>query len=250
MKSRPIWEYIFAGTCLRYLNDAGEGWQVHDWGFVDYNLRKALADLERFELLVTHRVMVNRLGNLHAELETAPLDAKLTQAQAKTLREGMEAVRTTLESEAAGKVAWIASDKRYAIEKLLGDMRSLMAPGIYDSMPSVARFDFDEAGKCIAFEMPTAAAFHILRGTEDVLRGFYKNRVKHNRVSPLLWGPIVAGLRKRSRPPSAVLLNDLDSIRVTFRNPTDHPELIYDIDGVQDLLNRCIEVVNRMVKET
>jgi hypothetical protein len=51
------------------------------------------------------------------------------------------------------------------------------------------------------------------------------------------------------RFPSVTLLNHLDHIRSGFRNPTAHPEKIYDIDEAQDLLSICIEVTNRMFQE-
>lgn len=49
--------------------------------------------------------------------------------------------------------------------------------------------------------------------------------------------------------PQKELLDNLDNIRVSFRNPTQHPEKRYDIDEAQDLFNLCIEVVNRMAKD-
>jgi hypothetical protein len=229
--------------------DIKAGAVVHGAGRVEGNLESLLEYLQRFDLFVTRRLLEAQLGEMIKEFAAAPADAKVTAEQATKLSEAMVAIRNTLEAEARGKVAWIASDKRYAIEKLMNNMGSLMAPGIFNSLPPIARFDFDQAGKLIAFEFSTAAAFHLLRGTEDVFRAFYRSVVKQKRVSPLLWGPMVTHMRKRAKPPSSVLLNDLDSIRVTFRNPTDHPELVYDIEGVQDLLNRCIEVVNRMSSE-
>jgi hypothetical protein len=45
-----------------------------------------------------------------------------------------------------------------------------------------------------------------------------------------------------------VLLNQLDYIRAQFRNPTQHPDKIYDIQEVQDLWGLCVDVINRMVK--
>jgi hypothetical protein len=115
-------------------------------------------------------------------------------------------------------------------------------------LPTIARFDLDEAGKCIAFERPTAAAFHLLRATERVLVAFYEALARHKRA-PRMWGPMVTDLRKRKAAAQhEVLLNNLDNIRRSFRNPTQHPELTYDIHEVQDLWGLCIEAINRMVK--
>ena len=56
-------------------------------------------------------------------------------------------------------------------------------------------------------------------------------------------------LRQRRDAPSDELLENLDLIRRSFRNPTAHPEKSYDIDEAQDLFGLCIDVVNRMARE-
>jgi hypothetical protein len=131
----------------------------------------------------------------------------------------------------------------------LENIGSLLAPGVYRKLPELARYDFAEAGKCIAFERPTAAAFHILRGTEGVLKHFYLTMIKRGRIKNLLWGPVVEDLRAhRKTQKHEVLYSNLDNIRRSFRNPTQHPDMTYDIHEVQDLLPLCIETINRMVK--
>jgi hypothetical protein len=117
-------------------------------------------------------------------------------------------------------------------------------------MPKIARYDFQEAGRCIAFELPTAAAFHLMRGTEDVLRALYCVKVKQKakRVDPLKWGPMLIHLNKLTRPLPKELMHELDWLREHFRNPTQHPEKMYDLDEAQGLLERSIDVVNRMMK--
>ena len=123
----------------------------------------------------------------------------------------------------------------------------LMSPGVFISLPEVAQHDSQECGRCIVFERPTAAAFHILRGTEAALRMFYLSIVKRNRLSRLMWHDMLVALRKRRNLPLSELLDNLDNIRKSFRNPTQHPDKIYDIEEVQDLFGLCIDVVNRMV---
>lgn len=64
-----------------------------------------------------------------------------------------------------------------------------------------------------------------------------------------MWGPIVQDLRNKTKTRKHIALNNhLDNIRVSFRNPTQHPEALYDIHEVQDLLSVCIDVNNRMFK--
>jgi hypothetical protein len=207
-----------------------------------------LERLEEYDLVVTQRAAYD-LEEFREKLASTPADHALSSGEAERLKEIMETLRPTLIAEAEGKVAFIASDKRIDVNKLLGNVAGLLAPDVHDAMSEVARYDFDEAGKCIAFERPTAAAFHLIRGTESVLRDYYCSTVKRSRVKNLMWGPMVEHLKKRKTgAPPAGLLNNLDNIRVHFRNPTAHPEKVYDIDEAQDLFGLCAEVVNRMVR--
>jgi len=157
--------------------------------------------------------------------------------------------RLTLDAEIIGIHAFTTTPKRLNSEKLLDDVSSLFAPDAYSSFPDIAKSDFAEAGKCIAYELPTVAAFHILRATEANLRHYYKQRIKQKRIASEMWGPIVEDLRKRSKTKTHTTLNNhLDNIRLSFRNPTQHPESVYDIHEVQDLFSVCIDANNRMFK--
>ena len=65
-----------------------------------------------------------------------------------------------------------------------------------------------------------------------------------------MWGPMLQDLKDRKKTKSkTTLINNMDDIRLSFRNPTQHPDKIYDIEEVQDLWGRCIEAVNRMIKD-
>ena len=245
MQSKPIHDYIFFGTKLRYLFDARVGHPVHGENLILGTINRVLTRLKEFELPVTQRV-ASKLYKFRDKLAKSGSKHVLTVDEASNLHEIMDDLRKTLSAESEGKVAFIVTDKRIDVNKLLSDVSALMAPGVFDSLSDIARYDFTEAGKCISFERPTAAAFHLLRGTEAVLRDFYCSVVLRKRVK-LLWGPIIESLRKRKVPPPAPLLDHLDNIRRSFRNPTQHPDKIYDIQEVQDLFSLCIEVVNRMV---
>ena len=96
-----------------------------------------------------------------------------------------------------------------------------MSPKVFNKLSPIAKSDLEEAGKCIAFELPTAAAFHLLRATESVLREFYLKLIIRGRINNLMWGNIIQDLkRKRNARPYEELLNHLDHIRNAFRNPT------------------------------
>ena len=249
MKKQPIFRFYWFGTCLRYLQDASTQHRVHGDDHVLANFKMFFVFLDDLSLAVTRRVVENKLSGIREELESADEGAALTPGQAKSIGSAMSEIRTTLDAELQGVYAYTPTPKRLELSSLLENVKALFAPGVYIQMPQIAQNDFAGAGRCIAFEIPTAAAFHLMRGTEAVLRFYYNEMVRQKRVSSKNWGPIIADLRVRVRTRNYEALNNhLDNIRVSFRNPTQHPDAEYDIHEVQDLYSICIDVVNRMVK--
>jgi hypothetical protein len=145
----------------------------------------------------------------------------------------------------------VTSPKRWDVDKLLHDPESLFSPGVLESFGEHARVDFESACRCLAFECSTAAAFHLMRGTEAALRDYYCVIVKRGRLEPRKrqWGPMLERLEARSKPPPASLMVALDNIRKHYRNPTQHPDAIYDNEQAQDLLGLCIPVIHQMASE-
>ena len=258
MENRPTSAYIYIGTAIRYLVDVAPGDLVFVADHVSDNIYSLSIYLPTYEFWVTQRVMKSLL-EMHSEWKAERLahiddpewekTRVLTPSEAHRVNAAAKIVRQTMLAEGDGKVAYIATDKRYTVELLVGGMSKLMSAGVYDLLPEFAKIDFAEAGKALAFDLPTASAFHILRGTESVVRDFYSRVVDEEWIAePRMWKNMIDDLRKRTNAPPELLLDNLDSLRRHFRNPTQHPELIYDIDGVQDLLGLAIESVNRMVR--
>ena len=215
-------------------------------GSVLANIISFLRDIDNLGFAVTRRAAF-ALVDLQAKLEKAE-NEKLTKEQATELAKIMRELRPTLLAEARGTLAYIISERRFPIERLVDDISGLFANGVLDLLPEIARQDFAESGKCLAFERPTAAAFHMLRATEAVLKKYYCERVKRKR-SDLMWGAMVQSMKSMPRKFPPVIANQLDHIRHGFRNPTAHPEKQFDIDEAQDLLSICIDATNRMIQD-
>ena len=216
--------------------------------YVCFNLDMFFQNLDEIGLQVTERAAW-KLREILTQLQGKDPDATLTDDEAQTLRKAATEVRNTLEAEIYGFEAYVVTPKRLDVKRLTDDPGSLFAPKVFGKLPSLAQYDLSEAAKCIAFERSTAAAFHILRATEDVLRDFYTALARQKRVDRM-WGPMVSDLKKRPKAKKhLVLLAHLDNIRLSFRNPTQHPEATYDIHEVQDLWGLCVDAINRMAKE-
>lgn len=248
MLAKSINGYFYFGTCVRYLQDATEKSKIHGNGFIIQNIDSLYNYLNELNLQVTRRASYE-LEELKSELMATSEESFLTKEQASKLKSTVTDLRKTLDAELRGFEAYVVTPKRIDVTKLLEDVGELFAPDIFWLLPEIAIHDFIEAGKCIAFERATAAAFHILRATESVLRHYYCEKVKRQRCQ-MMWGNIIHDLRKRKKTKDKnVLLNNLDNIRLSFRNPTQHPEKIYDIQEVQDLWALCVDVVNRMMQD-
>ncbi len=252
MIKMSIANYISVGACFRYIQDAKEGIYLKRKGesaWILDNIKRALDALDELGLPVTKRASTELQG-FYNKHRNCRFDTQITSEQASELRDIVLTLRHTFNAEALGIFAYIVTDKRIDVDKLLDDIPALFSPRIFHLMPDMAQYDFKEAGKCIAYELSTAAAFHILRGTESTLRFYYCNHIKRGRLNhPLLWRPMVGHLRKCKKPIPKILLDNLENIAVNFRNPTAHPEYKYDINEVQDLFNLCVDVNNRMIDQ-
>lgn len=248
MQSVTLHRYWQFGTGFRYLQDARTGYTMHGGSFIIGNIESLFQKLDELNLQVTVRA-ARPLAKLLEEFKATSSDSVLDSTQAKRLNSTIKSLRQTLEAELWGMNAYVVSPKRIATERLVGDPSVLFSPDVFSNLTDIAKYDITEAAKCIAFERPTAAAFHLMRATEESLRNYYCHFIKRDRLDPMLWGPMVQALNKHRKAKVHDALNrNLDNIRISFRNPTQHPDKIYDIHEVQDLWGLCVDVINRMDK--
>lgn len=180
MRSVRLNPYILLGSSVRFLLDAREELPIrrrsqrNELGLLTH-IERVGKLVEEMGLKVTEQAFSSEMGELQRSFQKAPEDATLTQAQASVLVERMNAVAGVLKYEAISLQAYIVAEKRLPVAKLLSDISGLFGENVYRALPDLTQYDFAQAGKCIAFEAPTAAAFHILRGTEGVLRSYHSS---------------------------------------------------------------------------
>ncbi len=62
----------------------------------------------------------------------------------------------------------------YKTDELINRAETMFSAELQKGIPRQAITDVHEAGRCIAFELSTAAGFHVLRATEALTREYYK----------------------------------------------------------------------------
>lgn len=137
----------------------------------------------------------------------------------------------------------------FVSQKLAYDTRALIESGehvfpenVRKEIPQETINDIKQAGRCIAFDIPTAAAFHIIRATENVILQ-YLNKLTGKSVKPRMrnWGAYIKALRGCGA--DTRVTEFLDHIREHYRNPVLHPELMLDSQQVHVFLGVCVSAI-------
>jgi hypothetical protein len=105
------------------------------------------------------------------------------------------------------------------------------------------------SGKCIAFELPTAAGFHLHRANESILHRYYDAVTGGNpRPTGRNIGDYLAKLREYNVG-DARLLTALTDLKDMHRNPLIHPDqTLENIDEAIGLLGSIHNAVVYMLK--
>lgn len=249
MLVKSSYEPISLGLWIRTLNSATPA-STKEWATEAFKKMHALLlsnDL-RVSLAYTngdkYGDTIKSLNGLQSD--NAPIGALI----ASKISERMQALEQVVFAESATKKIYILPDRRFNTEYLLNNPSKLLKDGAFEKLDEIAQHDINGACKCLLFGQSTAAAFHILRATESVLKSYYFHHRKKDRLKKPMWADMVSQLQaKKVGKPSLGLLKSLDNIRQTYRNPTQHPEAIYDIDRVQDLFGVCLDVIGQMADE-
>ena len=108
--------------------------------------------------------------------------------------------------------------------------------------------DLRQAAKCLAFDVPTACAFHICRGTEFLMLQYYEKLAgKSWEWSHRDWGKYNDKLINLGAPKA--ITDRLDEIRKLDRNAYIHPDKNVTVEEAPFLFTLCINVDFQMLLE-
>ena len=156
---------------------------------------------------------------------------------------------TVLEAECRTLDTYAVSQKGAYSTPLLIDHAEILIPeSTREKLGGVAIDDIRQAGRCLAFDLPTAAGFHLFRAVESVMHVLYdqvKRRLqKHNK--PKTWFSYVEKLKEAQVTSSVTDL--LNSIRGHYRNPVAHPDVTLTSDDAIVLLPLGVMAIQKMVE--
>ena len=94
--------------------------------------------------------------------------------------------------------------------------------------------DLKQAGPCLAFELPTAAGFHMMRATESSMWAYWEHLEKTKRPRNSNWGNAIQDLEQHSGSDPKVVAA-LKQLKDLHRNPVVHPEVVLTMDEALSL---------------
>ena len=150
----------------------------------------------------------------------------------------------------------------YSVDQVSIYKTSTLVSSGSDKIPSEVRAvvpedclrEFDGAGKCLAFDLPTACGFHSLRGLE-LMMSRYLIECGGGDSEPKSWYDYVQAFEKleaaatAKRKPSKKVVAMIDRMRQLDRNPLMHPHDVLDILGADMLFNLCAITVIEMARD-
>jgi hypothetical protein len=175
-----------------------------------------------------------------------PLDFK-----AYFITENLKSFETVMAAELQTLDSYFVSKKGiYSTADLIERTEEAISESLRPRLPSQAILDFREAGKCLAFDVFTAAGFHVLRATDAVLRSYYAKFVgKPPSEKQRNWGAFLRVLGKCNPGPNPKTMSMVDQIRDLHRNPIIHPEDNLNGDEALVLFDLCKAAIIAMAME-
>jgi hypothetical protein len=109
--------------------------------------------------------------------------------------------------------------------------------------------DLRSCGKCISFELGTAAAFHMARAAEGLMRSYHVQII----------GPLPANYQQQTfgsliqafkdNTPGSAMVGFLTHVKDHYRNPISHPELTVGVEDSHKMIGAYIAVMIDMLGE-
>jgi hypothetical protein len=149
---------------------------------------------------------------------------------------------TVLNEELATLSAYSASKKGiYSTSDLIDRAENIFPPAVLARLSKAIVREIQEAGKCLAFDIPTASGFHMLRAMEEVLHSYYLVVCKPENEDKLdNWGAYITALHKltgektdtnaKTKNHAEMMLALLQQIKDQDRNLIMHPEVTLNAD--------------------
>jgi hypothetical protein len=153
MKRIRLSGLISLGQSARFLLDVKEGWRFHGDSWIIANAERVLSHLEHLKFRVTVEA-AHDLREILTEFKAYPAESRASAADRKRLNEIMQTLRATMKAESRTLHAYLLSEKRLGVEKLVERPELFLSGTTFSRLPRVAKLDIREAASVSRLNCP------------------------------------------------------------------------------------------------
>ena len=188
--------------------------------------------------------LLNRLKSL-LQLPNAGEEV-VSQEQFNSIQADFFQFQIILRNELSALPVYFVTEKAlYSVKKLIAAAEDAFVPETKKRLSPFAIEEIQSAGKCLAFELPTAAGFHALRAVEAIVVDYLKQlNVSSSKRD---WGEYIKLLGENEANPNATAV--LDQLRKLHRNPLMHPEATLTINQAIDVFQLCRSAISALIDD-
>lgn len=177
------------------------------------------------------------------------IDSDIEVGEAYGITASLHEFETVLNAELSMCDSYFVSRKAaYDTSSLISNAEVMFSTDLGTKVPEAIP-DVREAGKCLAFELSTAAGLHIMRALDAIIRRYWdavSGGKPHPRQRNL--GVYLKQLSEKKLG-SAKAIATLQQIKDLHRNPLVHPEDRLTLDDAVGLFGIAQSAANYMLKE-
>ena len=154
----------------------------------------------------------------------------------------------SLQDEMDGLCTFTATNKgNLAVKSLAAGASKQYPKATRELLDDFIIDEVDHAGKCLAFELPTASGFHILRAVEITAKAYV--HAATGKLPPIKnrnWGEYIVQLENAGAHSDVI---DMLRVLKTKRNPLMHPQDNLEIDDGIALLCICQSAIDTIAAD-
>lgn len=174
-------------------------------------------------------------------------DGDIQAVEIGTLKGLYTLYRSTLFSELDAANLYLVMQKDpYSTFSLLNAGEKIFPSDLSSKVPE-AVFDAKEAARCLAFELPTACAFHVFRVVERVLRKYYKFLTNGTAPPKVRSISVYVNAIANTNTGDPRVLAALKQIGDLHRNPLIHPEATLSTEDALNVIGMARSVTTAML---
>lgn len=203
---------------------------------------------EKFaSLKIASKAMIEIDLDIDEALKELDKRGGVAEEDCQRLTKNVANFEAVLKAESPNEYTYVIDQLRGYSMPILVDRAELnFSPQTINAIGKEVAEDISQAGRCLAFELPTAAGIHMMRAFEKVFRRFYNASMGKDSGTTDIY-KLIKDLRDHSTVDPKIL-NVLDQIRDLHRNPLAH-EVFLDTDEVVDLFHIAESAITAMAKK-